>query len=127
MKQKNTKKNEPEDESRDESEGQMEIEPTEPDGVTSIPPIASSSVVHERIKQKPSLSTEYEPPRHDPSIPNLGAALNKADVWLYVLDARDPSAHRNIGIERLANEKAKKIVFLLNKAGKPMTIRPQFP
>ncbi|KAF8341274.1 P-loop containing nucleoside triphosphate hydrolase protein [Cantharellus anzutake] len=59
---------------------------------------------------------EPEPLLYDPSIPHLAAALEKADVWLYVMDARDPSVHRNLYIERLAIEKAKKIIFLMNKA-----------
>ncbi len=101
----------------------METEPKEPDGVTSIHPITSSFAIHERTRQIPSPSVEEnEPFRYDSSVPNLRAALDKADVWLHVLDARNPSAHRNTDIERLASEKAKRIVFLLNKAGKRIKI-----
>ena len=60
---------------------------------------------------------EEEPLLIDPSIPDVGAALDAADVWLYVLDARDPLAHRSSFIESLATAKDKKLVFLLNKIG----------
>jgi nuclear GTP-binding protein len=60
---------------------------------------------------------EAEPLLVDPSIPDLQSALDNSDVWLYVLDARDPQAHRSTFIESLATEKHKRLVFLLNKIG----------
>ena len=61
--------------------------------------------------------TPEEPLLIDPSIPDLRSALDQSDVWLYVLDARDPQAHRSRFIESLATEKHKRLVFLLNKIG----------
>lgn len=65
---------------------------------------------------------EEEPLLMDPSITDLGSALDAADIWLYVLDARDPLAHRSAYLESLANEKSKKIVFLLNKIGSSVVL-----
>lgn len=65
---------------------------------------------------------DEEPLLMDPSITDLRAALGAADVWLYVLDARDPLAHRTSFVEKLATEMGKKVVFVLNKIGVPHSL-----
>jgi len=61
---------------------------------------------------------EHAPLLLNPDLPNLKAVLDKADVILHVLDARDPVSYRLLHIEDLvfANEKSK-LVFVLNKTG----------
>lgn len=63
--------------------------------------------------------TKHEAPLLlNPDLPNLKAVLEKADVVLLVLDARDPASYRLPHVEELvsANEKAK-LVFIINKIG----------
>jgi hypothetical protein len=63
----------------------------------------------------------------NPDLPNLKAVVEKADVVLLVLDARDPVSYRLPHIEELvsANEKAK-LVFLINKIGALLAVSPRF-
>jgi len=55
-------------------------------------------------------------------LPNLLSVLEKADVILEVLDARDPLAFRNKHIEDIVAEKRKKILFVLSKIGEYSSI-----
>lgn len=53
----------------------------------------------------------------DPELTDLGSVLDKADVILHVLDARDPLSYRNSIVEGRADGTAKRNVLLLNKIG----------
>ncbi|KAF8296312.1 hypothetical protein DL93DRAFT_2091557 [Clavulina sp. PMI_390] len=61
---------------------------------------------------QPLTGDDDEPLLMDPAIPDLGTALDAGNVWLYVLDARDPLAHQSAFIESMAAEKKKSLVFL---------------
>jgi nuclear GTP-binding protein len=50
-------------------------------------------------------------------LPNLQAVLEKADVVVEVLDARDPLAYRSKHIEETVKGMGKKVLFVLNKIG----------
>jgi hypothetical protein len=54
----------------------------------------------------------------NPDLPHLAAVLDKADVVIEVLDARDPLAHRSSVLEaRVESKEGQKLLFLLNKIG----------
>ena len=54
----------------------------------------------------------------NPDLPHLAAVLDKADVVIEVLDARDPLAHRSSALEaRVESKKGQKLLLLLNKIG----------
>jgi nuclear GTP-binding protein len=53
-------------------------------------------------------------------LPTLQAVLNKADVIIEVLDARDPLPFRSAHLEELASSTpGKRILLVLNKTGAP--------
>ena len=96
-------------------------------GVASLP---SSTTAHTLPTKKslllsslPSAAEEEqeeneEPLLFDPAFPDTRTALEKASVWIYVLDARDPEAWRSAFVEGLAREgEGKEVVFVLNKIG----------
>lgn len=56
----------------------------------------------------------------DPSLPNIDAVLDRADVVVHVLDARDPLSHRIPTFEEEVMKREKNLIVLLNKAGKPI-------
>ena len=60
---------------------------------------------------------EEAPALFNQDLPNLLAVLEKADVVVEVLDARDPLAYRNKHLEDLVTAKGKIILFVLNKIG----------
>ncbi|KAF8485073.1 hypothetical protein DFH94DRAFT_718062 [Russula ochroleuca] len=52
----------------------------------------------------------------NPDLPHLAAVLDKADVVIEVLDARDPLAHRSHALEaRVASKEGQKLLLVLNK------------
>lgn len=54
----------------------------------------------------------------NPDLPHLAAVLDKADVVIEVLDARDPLAYRSSALEaRVESKKGQKLLLLLNKIG----------
>jgi nuclear GTP-binding protein len=54
----------------------------------------------------------------NPDLPHLAAVLDKADVVIEVLDARDPLAHRSHALEaRVASKEGQKLLLVLNKIG----------
>jgi hypothetical protein len=54
----------------------------------------------------------------NPDLPHLAAVLDKADVVVEVLDARDPLAHRSESLEtRVASKEGQKLLIVLNKIG----------
>ena len=58
------------------------------------------------------------PPLMNPELPHLGAVLDKADVVIEVLDARDPLAHRSKALEtHVSLKEGQKLLLVLNKIG----------
>jgi nuclear GTP-binding protein len=58
------------------------------------------------------------PPLPNPDLPHLAAVLDKADVVIEVLDARNPLAHRSSALEvRVAAKEGQKLLLVLNKIG----------
>jgi nuclear GTP-binding protein len=114
---------EAEESQNDVSDGEENIE-VDAEGIASL----SAKTIHAKLKLEKRLPLEVtwwrtereeeEAPvlfNHD--LPNLLSVLEKADVILEVLDARDPLAFRSKHIEDIAAEKGKKILFVLNKIG----------
>ncbi|KAL1665621.1 P-loop containing nucleoside triphosphate hydrolase protein [Schizophyllum commune] len=58
---------------------------------------------------------EDAPMLMDPDLPNLRAVLDKADVVVEVLDARDPQTFRSVALEKYVGEAGKKAMFVMNK------------
>ncbi|KAL1732837.1 hypothetical protein EV714DRAFT_282387 [Schizophyllum commune] len=58
---------------------------------------------------------EDAPMLMDPDLPNLRAVLDKADVVVEVLDARDPQTFRSAELEKYVSEAGKKVMFVMNK------------
>lgn len=54
-------------------------------------------------------------------LPTLQSVLEKADVVLEVVDARDPMVFRSEHVERLAKDAGKKVLLVLNKIGEYST------
>lgn len=50
-------------------------------------------------------------------LPTLQSVLEKADVVLEVIDARDPLAFRSEHVEQLVKDAGKKVLLVLNKIG----------
>jgi nuclear GTP-binding protein len=62
--------------------------------------------------------TSGPPPLLNPDLPHLAAVLDKADVVIEVLDARDPLSHRSRALEaRVASKEGQKLLLVLNKIG----------
>lgn len=54
----------------------------------------------------------------NPDLPHLAAVLDKADVVIEVLDARDPLSYRSLALEaRVASKEGQKLLLVLNKIG----------
>lgn len=79
----------------------------------------SLAVVEAEQEQEQEEEEEEEeaPVLFNRELPNLLAVLEKADVIMEVLDARDPLAFRSKHIEDIAVEKGKKLLFVMNKIG----------
>jgi nuclear GTP-binding protein len=69
------------------------------------------------------------PPLLNPDLPHLAAVLDKADVVIEVLDARDPLAHRSSALEARVASKGgqQKLLLVLNKIGACVTHLPLVP
>ena len=50
-------------------------------------------------------------------LPTLQSVLEKADVVLEVVDARDPVVFRSEHVEKLVKDAGKKVLLVLNKIG----------
>lgn len=61
---------------------------------------------------------EEAPVLIDHTIPDMSAVLDRVDVVIQVLDARDPLSFRITDFEKTVLEKGKKHILLLNKIGK---------
>jgi nuclear GTP-binding protein len=54
----------------------------------------------------------------NPDLPTLEAVIEKSDVVIEILDARDPLAYRSSHLEELVKSKTeKKLLLVLNKIG----------
>ncbi|KZV71396.1 hypothetical protein PENSPDRAFT_630282 [Peniophora sp. CONT] len=87
-------------------------------GISLVPSSAARTSAKGKAKAAPVEEVEEVedvPLLLNPDWPHLGAVLNDADVYVQVLDAREPLAFRSAQIERLAQEKGKKMLFVLNK------------
>ena len=72
----------------------------------------------EREEQGKDTEAEEEVPvLVNRDLPTLQSVLEKADVVLEVVDARDPVAFRSEYIEQLAKDAKKKVLLILNKIG----------
>jgi nuclear GTP-binding protein len=61
----------------------------------------------------------------NPELPHLAAVLDRADVVIEVLDARDPLSYRSHALEaRVASKEGQKLLLVLNKIG---ALRTQSP
>ncbi|KAG8891365.1 hypothetical protein FRB99_003641 [Tulasnella sp. 403] len=67
---------------------------------------------------------EEAPTLIDHDLLDLDAVLNKADVILQVLDARDPASHRVPSLEKSVAERGKKLIFILHKIGESFSYPP---
>jgi hypothetical protein len=62
----------------------------------------------------------------NPDLPDLKAVLEKADVVMHVLDARDPTSYRLPHVENFAKANGRtKLVFILSKIGTHHFIYPE--
>lgn len=55
------------------------------------------------------------PPLIDTTVPHTAAALEAADLVLYLLDSRDPLSYRNSFVEQAIGDKP--LAYVLNKIG----------
>lgn len=61
---------------------------------------------------------ENAPTLVNPDLPNLQSILDKADVVIELLDARDPMSYRSSQLEELvAGKENQKLLLVLNKIG----------
>lgn len=57
-------------------------------------------------------------------LPTLQSVLDKADVVLEVVDARDPMMFRSEHVEQLVKDAGKKVLLVLNKIGEQILFLP---
>ncbi|KAI0316124.1 hypothetical protein OF83DRAFT_1128576 [Amylostereum chailletii] len=90
------------------------------DGVVTLN--SGTRISAKKAKNGPVTATEPEedseevPLLLNPDLPNLKSVLERADVVVQVLDARDPLPYRSSQVEGLAKAKeGRKLLFVLNK------------
>ena len=92
------------------------------DGVASL----GAKLLNRKIKPRPVLEQEKDteegeeeevPVLINRDLPTLQSVLEKADVVLEVVDARDPMMFRSEHVEQLVKDARKKVLFVLNKIG----------
>lgn len=66
-------------------------------------------------------SEEEVPVLINRDLPTLQSVLEKADVVLEVVDARDPMVFRSEHVEQLLKDAGKKVLLVLNKIGEYST------
>lgn len=86
----------------------------------------SAKFINAELKPRPRPDPEQEkdaeeekevPILVNPDLPTLQSVLEKADVVLEVVDARDPLAFRSEHVEQLVKDAGKKMFLVLNKIG----------
>lgn len=71
---------------------------------------------------------EGAPTLVNPDLPNLQSVLDKADVVIELLDARDPMSYRSSQLEELvAGKENQKLLLVLNKIGALQSYIRRFP
>ena len=96
------------------------------DGIANL----GAKVIKGILKPRPRLVSEQEkgmkegededeeiPVLINRDLPTLRSVLEKADVILEVVDARDPMMFRSEHVEQLVKDAGKKILLVLNKIG----------
>lgn len=88
-------------------------------GVSTLVGTSKVKLVPVATSKATSVEDEDEAPALlNPDLPNLEAVVEKADVVIQLLDARDPLAYRSSHLEELVKAKSeKKLLFVLNKIG----------
>jgi len=65
-----------------------------------------------------TIETRGAPLLLNPDLPHVAAVLDKADIVIKVLDARDPLAYRSHALEaRVASKEGQRLLLVLNKIG----------
>ena len=88
----------------------------------------SAKIIKGELKPRPQPIPEQEkgaeeeeeeevPVLINPDLPTLQSVLERADVVLEVVDAKDPMVFRSEHIEQLAKDAEKKVLLVLNKIG----------
>jgi len=90
------------------------------DGIASI--TAKMITAELKFRRASPIEAESDPEGAEPvlvnrDLSNLASVLEKADVVVEVLDARDPLAYRSKHLEELAKQKDKKVLLVMNKIG----------
>ena len=89
------------------------------EGGISVPLASGTSVL--ALTTGANIDGAPPPPLLNPDLPHLAAVLDKADVVIEVLDARDPLAYRSSALEaRVASkggQQQQKLLLVLNKIG----------
>ena len=100
-----------EDEAEEDAAGDIGVSTLVGTSRVKLVPVATSKAT--------SVEDEDEAPALlNPDLPNLEAVVEKADVVIQLLDARDPLAYRSSHLEELVKAKSeKKLLFVLNKIG----------
>ena len=100
-----------EDEAEEDAAGDIGVSTLVGTSKVKLVPVATSKAT--------SVEDEDEAPALlNPDLPNLEAVVEKADVVIQLLDARDPLAYRSSHLEELVKAKSeKKLLFVLNKIG----------
>lgn len=106
------------------AEDDSDDEDAEPVGQPGVSLVAGKRILEAPAKPKAVRDDSPPPLLFDSDLPTLQAALEKADVWLEVVDARDPLGSRSPWLEQLfetpdeGDKVAKgKIVVVLTKIG----------
>lgn len=86
----------------------------------------SAKILKNSIKKRPQVSEAVDAEEEDEEevpilinrdLPNLQSVLDKADVVIEVLDARDPLEFRSAHLESIVQKAGKKLLFVLSKIG----------
>ena len=72
--------------------------------------------------------TSRVPPLMNPELPHLAAVLDKADVVIELLDARDPLSYRSKALEtQVSLKEGQRLLLVLNKIGAYIPFPHFFP
>lgn len=72
--------------------------------------------------------TSRVPPLMNPELPHLAAVLDKADVVIELLDARDPLSYRSRALEtQVSLKEGQRLLLVLNKIGAYIPFPHFFP
>ncbi|KAI0047283.1 hypothetical protein FA95DRAFT_1559247 [Auriscalpium vulgare] len=106
---------------KDTSDRAASLEPGDASGFDGIITLGSSRLSGKEKEKAPTVAAADDaeddvPILINPELPNLQSVLDRADVVVEVLDARDPLAYRSSALEAYVQGKpGKKLLFVLNK------------